>query len=105
MYCLYNLTCDANLLTFRTMADFYQVPVFAIDVPWNQTTENVQYVADQLKDLKIFLEKNTGKTISEDRLKERLACSKGLWRITKNISRCVQTDMCPLIWSHPCMQE
>ena len=25
--------------------------------------------------------------------------------ITKNISRCVQTDMCPLIWSHPCMQE
>ena len=38
-----NLTCDANLLTFRTLADFYQVPVFAIDVPWNQTTENVQY--------------------------------------------------------------
>ena len=33
-------------------------------------------MADQLKDLKIFLEKNTGKTISEDRLKERLACSK-----------------------------
>lgn len=52
-----NLTCDANLLTFRTLADLYQVPVFAIDVPWNQTTENVQYVADQLKDLKIFLEK------------------------------------------------
>ena len=71
-----NLTCDANLLTFRTLADFYQVPVFAIDVPWNQTTENVQYVADQLRDLKVFLEKNTGKTISEDRLKERLVCSK-----------------------------
>ena len=71
-----NLTCDANLLTFRTLADFYQVPVFAIDVPWNQTKENVQYVADQLRDLKVFLEKNTGKTISEDRLKERLVCSK-----------------------------
>lgn len=71
-----NLTCDANLLTFRTLADFYQVPVFAIDVPWNQTEENVQYVADQLRDLKVFLEKNTGKTISEDRLKERLVCSK-----------------------------
>ena len=76
MYCLYQLTCDANLLTFRTLADFYQVPVFAIDVPWNQTKENVQYVADQLRDLKVFLEKNTGKTISEDRLKERLVCSK-----------------------------
>ena len=84
-----NLTCDANLLPFRTLADFYQVPVFAIDVPWNQTTENVQYVADQLKDLKIFLEKNTGKTISEDRLKERLACSK---RTLENYKKYQQTE-------------
>ena len=71
-----NLTCDANLLTFRTLADFYQVPAFAIDVPWQPNEENVQYVADQLKELKIFLEKHTGKTISEDALKNRLACSK-----------------------------
>ena len=65
-----NLTCDANLLTFRTLADFYQVPAFAIDVPWQQNEENVQYVADQLRELKVFLEKHTGKTISEDALEE-----------------------------------
>lgn len=70
MYCYTNLTCDANLLTFRTLADFYQVPAFAIDVPWQPNEENVQYVADQLKELKIFLEKHTGKTISEDALKK-----------------------------------
>lgn len=90
-----NLTCDANLLTFRTLADFYQVPVFAIDVPWNQTTENVQYVADQLKDLKIFLEKNTGKTISEDRLKERLACSK---RTLENYKKYQQMRADSAVW-------
>ena len=71
-----NLTCDANLLTFRTLADFYQVPAFAIDVPWQPNEENVQYVADQLKDLLAFLEKNTGRKISQEALKERLARSK-----------------------------
>ena len=52
------------------------MPAFAIDVPWQQNEENVQYVADQLRELKGFLEKHTGKTISEDALKKRLASSK-----------------------------
>lgn len=28
-----NLTCDANLLTFKYLADMYEVPSFFIDVP------------------------------------------------------------------------
>ena len=71
-----NLTCDANLLTFRTLADFYQVPSFAIDVPWQQGEDSVWYVADQLKELKKFLEKNTGQKISEEALTKRLIRSK-----------------------------
>ena len=47
-----NLTCDANLLTFRTLADFYQVPVFAIDVPWNQTTEQCTVCGRSVKGFK-----------------------------------------------------
>ena len=71
-----NLTCDANLLTFRTLADFYQVPSFAIDVPWQVGEDSVRYVADQLKELQGFLEKHTGQKISEERLTERLVRSK-----------------------------
>lgn len=71
-----NLTCDANLLTFRTLADFYQVPSFSIDVPWQQGEDSVWYVADQLKELKKFLEKNTGQKISEEALTKRLIRSK-----------------------------
>ena len=44
-----NLTCDANLLTFRKLAEMFDVPFFAIDVPMKQNEENVQYVANQLK--------------------------------------------------------
>ncbi len=41
-----------------------------------QNEDNVKYVADQIRDLKVFLEKCTGKTITEDGLKERMRRSK-----------------------------
>ena len=43
-----NLTCDANLLTFRTLSQLYHVQPFAIDVPMQQNEDNVEYVAAQL---------------------------------------------------------
>lgn len=71
-----NLACDANLLTFRTLAELYHVPVFAVDVPMQQTEANVAYVADQLREMADFLQKHTGKMIDEERLKERLRRSR-----------------------------
>ncbi|MCD8018843.1 MAG: 2-hydroxyacyl-CoA dehydratase family protein [Clostridiales bacterium] len=71
-----NLTCDANLLTFRELAEMYGVPSFAIDVPMQQNEENVKYVADQLRDLAAFLEKCSGKKIEESALTERLTRSR-----------------------------
>lgn len=71
-----NLTCDANLVTFRHLAQLYQVPIFAIDVPMEQNEENVSYVANQLRELTHFLEEQTGKKISEEALKKRLQRSK-----------------------------
>ena len=71
-----SLACDANLLTFRKLAEFYEVPIFAIDVPMKQTKENVDYVADQLLDMKRFLEEQTGREISEEALAKRLERSR-----------------------------
>jgi len=67
-----NLACDANLLTFHRLAEFFHVPVFSIDVPSGQTSENVAYVAAQLRALRGFLEQTTGHQIDEDRLLERV---------------------------------
>ena len=67
-----NLACDANLLTFRKLAEFFDVPAFAIDVPGRQSAGDVAYVAEQLKDMKRFLEEHTGVSIDEAKLRERL---------------------------------
>ena len=71
-----NLTCDANLLTFKKLAKMYDVPIFAIDVPMQQNEDNVQYVADQVRKLKDFIEECTGKKITDETLTERLRRSK-----------------------------
>ena len=71
-----NLTCDANLLTFKKLAKMYEVPIFAIDVPMQQNEDNVQYVADQLRKLKEFIEECTGKKVTDEALTERLRRSK-----------------------------
>ena len=70
-----NLVCDANLLTFRELAEFYHVPTFFIDVPLRQTEANVEYVTGQLRNLKIFIEDQTGREMDEEALKERIARS------------------------------
>ena len=67
-----NLACDANLLTFQRLAEFFHVPVFSIDVPSGQTSENVVYVAAQLRALRGFLEQTTGHQIDEDKLVQRV---------------------------------
>lgn len=64
-----SLACDANNLTFRELADHYGIPQYYVDVPAEQSEESIRFVADQLRDMKRFLEKHTGKQLDEDRLK------------------------------------
>lgn len=70
-----NLTCDANLLTFKYLSDMYEVASFFIDVPMTVSEESVAYVADQLKKLCVFLENISGRKIREENLIERVYCS------------------------------
>lgn len=64
------LACDANQLSFRRLADFYQIPHFVLDVPHSSGEDSVKYVADQLRDLTDILEDITGKTLDQNRLKQ-----------------------------------
>lgn len=70
-----SLVCDANNLTFRALSDYYGIPQFYIDVPPEQGRDSVIYVADQLRELRKYLEDMTGKKFDEEKLKEAVACS------------------------------
>lgn len=64
------LACDANQLTFRTLAQLWQVPHCVIDVPSQTDEDAVSYVAGQLRGLTHIAEEAVGRHLEEDALKE-----------------------------------
>ena len=71
-----SLACDANQLTFRRLAELYDVPRFTVDVPMTDTPANLAYVADQLRELGGFLEQCTGRKLDEARLRKAVGYSR-----------------------------
>lgn len=69
------LACDANQLSFRRLADFYQTPHAVIDIPYDCDEDAVMYVADQLREFAGQLEDLTHRKLDEDALKEAVARS------------------------------
>lgn len=55
------------MLTFKTLAELFNVPSFEIDVPDAVSEASVSYVADQLRNLARFLENQTGRVVDENR--------------------------------------
>ncbi len=67
-----NLACDGNLMTFPYLKQKFQIPGFYIDVPWEKNEESVHFVADQLRELGVFLSDLTHKPVTEELLKRSL---------------------------------
>lgn len=62
------LACDANQLTFRQLAQKWNVPHVVIDVPYEPCDEAVEYVAGQLRDMTALAEELTGRKMDPGRL-------------------------------------
>lgn len=81
------LACDANLLTFRRLAEFFGVEQYVIDIPYGQDDGAVDYVTEQLRGMKTFIEKQMGKPIDENRLRRAVERSQ---RSMNNYTRYMQ---------------
>lgn len=64
------MVCDANLITFRALADFWKIPVFTVDIPGDGSEDSVVYVEEQLKQAVTFIEDNTGRKFDYEKLNE-----------------------------------
>ena len=60
-----NLACDGNMMTFPYLKQKQELSGFYIDVPYEKNEDSIQYVAEQLRELKKYLEDMTGKPITE----------------------------------------
>ena len=64
-----SLACDANQLTFRRLAEFWDVPHFTVDVPYAPSKESVAQVAEQLRAMAAFVQAHGGRPLDEDALR------------------------------------
>ncbi|MGI6722216.1 MAG: 2-hydroxyacyl-CoA dehydratase subunit D [Anaerovoracaceae bacterium] len=69
------MVCDANISTFRFLADHFGVPHFTVDTPVSSSLDAVMYVADQLRELKGMIEDVSGRRISDEELRKRVQLS------------------------------
>ena len=90
-----SLVCDANNLTFRELADFYDVPQYYIDVPAERSEKSVAYVAGQFRELAAFLEEHTGRKLDEAKLGESVARSRDTIRAMRYCLRLKQIHSLP----------
>lgn len=65
-----SLACDANMSTFRTIAEHYGVPHFVVDVPGVRNEETVSYVSEQLREIASSIGQTMGGSLSVERLGE-----------------------------------
>lgn len=71
-----SLACDVNHLSFRRIADYYGVPHFMIDVPYQYNESNLDYVEKQLHQMVDFIEQNSNFRLDEGKLNEVICRSK-----------------------------
>lgn len=81
-----SLACDANNLTFRALAEHYGIPQFYVDVPPRRDEGSVAYVADQLRELTVFLEERTGRKLDEAALRRTMERTR---RTIENFRACM----------------
>lgn len=71
-----SLACDVNHLSFRRVADYYNVPHFMIDVPLQYNESNLKYVENQLHQMVDFIDENSDFRLDENKFNEVIARSK-----------------------------
>lgn len=69
------LACDANQLSFRRLAEQYQVPHMVIDIPHTDDEDAVRYVAGQLRAVAAQLEDLCHRKLDPQALSEAVARS------------------------------
>lgn len=103
------LACDANQLSFRQLAELYQVPRAVIDIPHDGGKEAVRYVADQLRALVPQLEELCHRKLDSQALRDTVARSQRTIETYRNYLRkraqvslpsTMTGEMCSMISTH-----
>lgn len=94
--------CDANVMLGQALFDYEpwkNIPRFIVDVPYEKTEEHMEYFAEQQRKLLAFIEKNSGKKLSLERLKEVAEESNKEFQLMQELQDLKKAVPCPVQWN------
>ncbi|MBF0552493.1 MAG: 2-hydroxyacyl-CoA dehydratase [Deltaproteobacteria bacterium] len=62
--------CTGGLAALENLAEIFKKDLFILNIPLNDTRDNIRYLADQFKAMLEFITQKTGRMIDGDRLRE-----------------------------------
>ncbi len=65
--------CSGGLAVMELLARHFDKDLFVLNVPQERTEPNVQYLADQIKEMVTFVEAHTGESLDQDKLNAAVA--------------------------------
>ncbi|MFA5367948.1 MAG: 2-hydroxyacyl-CoA dehydratase family protein [Dehalococcoidia bacterium] len=67
--------CDSNLATYPVIAKYSNFPYFCVDMPYYKNERGTEFVANELKRMISFLEKETNRKLDFNRLRQAMEYS------------------------------
>jgi benzoyl-CoA reductase/2-hydroxyglutaryl-CoA dehydratase subunit BcrC/BadD/HgdB len=88
--------CDSSRVGMPALDKYLNVPTYTLDIPYRKDERGYRYIADQYKEVIVFLENLTGQKLDMNRLAEVLDISNKSAVLMEKIARLRRLKPCPL---------
>jgi benzoyl-CoA reductase/2-hydroxyglutaryl-CoA dehydratase subunit BcrC/BadD/HgdB len=88
--------CDAALIAYPQMAEYFGIPLFCIDVPYVRDERCYDYLTNELKRLIAFLEEHTKRKLDPDKLRQVMEYSNQAHGYKQKVNQLLRSVPCPI---------
>jgi benzoyl-CoA reductase/2-hydroxyglutaryl-CoA dehydratase subunit BcrC/BadD/HgdB len=87
--------CSGGIAIMENLADLFDKDLFVLNVPQEDSEQNVAYLADQIRDMVEFVTRHTGEPLDEDKLRQTVESTNRTRKIMKDVYQLAQNIPSP----------
>jgi benzoyl-CoA reductase/2-hydroxyglutaryl-CoA dehydratase subunit BcrC/BadD/HgdB len=87
--------CTGGIAIMENLAHMFKKDLFVLNVPQEDSEQNVSYLADQIKDMVDFVAQQTGETLNESKVRQAIEKTNSAREIMKNVYQLAQNVPSP----------
>ncbi len=87
--------CSGGIAIMENLSDLFDKDLFVLNVPQEDSEQNVAYLADQIRDMVEFVTRHTGEPLDEDKLRQTVESTNRTRKIMKDVYQLAQNIPSP----------